>query len=145
MTTTPGYGAGPSGSARYEVPRDSVLIPSVSPAAAGAALSICPFSEETMLPPSRGQAAFIIRSESLQVPRGLLPRSSRWPPHAHAVFAGRREGLPLPDASVCLAVAITHSPPIEAASAASMAALPATRAMTPVTSASAPMPDTSTT
>ena len=58
---------------------------------------------------------------------------------------GRGEGLPLPDVSVCLAVAITHSPPIEAASVANMAALPATRAMTPVTSASAPMPDTSTT
>jgi hypothetical protein len=64
------------------------------------------------------------------------------PLHAHAVFAGRREGLPLPDVSVCLAVAITHSPAIEAAS---MAALPAARAMTPVTSASTPMADTSTT
>ena len=79
------------------------------------------------------------------MPWGLLPRSSRWPLHAHAVFAGRREGLPLPDASVCLAVAITHRPPIEAASVASMAALPATGAMTPVTNANAPMPDTSTT
>ena len=85
---------------------------------------------------------------SIRVLAGVLgspTRSSRWPLHAHAVFAGRREGLPLPDVSVCLAVAITHSPPIEATSVANMAALPATRAMTPVTSASAPMPDTSTT
>jgi hypothetical protein len=43
--------------------------------------------------------------------------------HAHTVFAGCREGLPLPDVSVCLAVAITHSPPIEATSVANIAAL----------------------
>ena len=65
--------------------------------------------------------------------------------HAHTLTSGRREGLPLPDVSVCLAVAITHSPPIEATSVANIAALPATKAMTPATSASAPMPDTSTT
>src|ERR1017187_8186811 len=139
MTTTPGYGAGPSGSARYEVPRDSVLIASVSPAAAGAALSICPFRRDdgpAILRPGRVHCSIRVLVGVL----GLLTRSSRWPLHAHAVFAGRWEGLPLPDVSVCLAVAIAHSPPIEAASVANMAALPATRAMTPATSASAPLP-----
>jgi len=67
------------------------------------------------------------------------------PPDAHAVFAGRRERFPLPDISMCLAVAITHSPAIDAVSVASMAALPVTRAMTPAASASAPMAEASTT
>jgi TusA-related sulfurtransferase len=64
---------------------------------------------------------------------------------AHAVFAGRREKFPLPDISMCLAVAITHSPAIDAVSVASMAALPVTRAMTPAASASAPIAEASTT
>src|ERR1019366_10197389 len=111
MTTTPGYGAGPSGSARYEVPRDSVLIASVSPAAAGAALYICPFQKRrwSRHPAARPRALF--DQSPCRCPGGLLPRSPRWPLHAHAVFAGRREGLPLPDVSVCLAVAINHRPP----------------------------------
>ena len=67
------------------------------------------------------------------------------PLHAHAVFAGRGEGFPLPDARVCLAVAVTHSPAIDTASVASMVALPVTRAIIPVTSASVPMAETSTT
>ena len=76
MTTTPGYGAGQSGSTRYEVPRDSVLIASVSRAAVSATLSICPFSEGTMVPPSCGQAAFIVRSESWSYPfRRRRPQS----------------------------------------------------------------------
>ena len=40
-----------------------------------------------------------------------------------AVFAGRWDMLLLPEVSACLAVAITHRPPIDAASVASIAAL----------------------
>jgi hypothetical protein len=64
---------------------------------------------------------------------------------AHAVFTARPEGPRLPGATACLAVAISHSPAIDDASVASSAALPVTRAITPTTSASAPMAETSTT
>ena len=99
-----------------------------------------------MVPPSRGQAAFIVRSESSQVSLGVsypVVRAGRCMLTRSSPAAGKGSRSRM--RSVCLAVAITHSPPIEVASAANMAALPATRAMTPVTSASAPMPDTSTT
>jgi S1-C subfamily serine protease len=75
--------------------------------------------------------------------QGTVP--ARSPLAAQAVFGARRDTLLLPEVSACLAVAITHRPPIDAASVASMAVLPVTMAMTPATSASAPMAEAGTT
>ena len=64
------------------------------------------------------------------------PPPGAWPGHAQAVLGARREELLLPEASVCRTVASTHSAAIDAATVASMAVPPVTRAMTPVTRAS---------